>query len=124
MREKIKIQVCFKCRTAKDAPEPISGRSGSRFLREIEAAAALGDEFEIEPVECFSVCKRPVTIGLPQKGKWQFLYGDFPPHDAQAIAEVFDIARRHHASENGIVPKEGRTASMREKIIARFPPGQ
>ncbi|MBV9066040.1 MAG: DUF1636 family protein, partial [Methylobacteriaceae bacterium] len=57
------IHVCTTCRLGDEPLEPKEARSGARLYRELSARAR-EDAFEIIPVECLSVCKRPVTIGF------------------------------------------------------------
>jgi predicted metal-binding protein len=119
MTRKTQILVCTKCRMPQEPKEPRENRTGARFYREMEAAAAGLDDIEVVPVECFSVCKRPVTIGFSEPGKWTYLYGDFP---LGAPQEIFDAARRYGATPDGLVPWEERPESLRKGVISRLPP--
>ena len=88
MTEKTKIHVCIKCRMPGEPKEPFENRTGGRLYREVVTAAQGADDVEVVPVECFSVCKRPVTIGLSGQGKWSYLYGDYPLMSAQSILDA------------------------------------
>jgi len=119
MSEKTKILVCVKCRAAGEPKGPIEDRMGSHLYREMLAAAAGADDVVIEPVECFKVCVRPVTIALAAEGKWSVLYGDFPRGSA---AEILDTARLYARRSDGIVPKDEMPPALKLAQIARVPP--
>lgn len=121
MTEKTKILVCVKCRMPGESKElPFDQRSGGRLYSEIAAAADGADDVEIVPVECFSVCKRPVTIGLSARGKWSYLYGDYPLQSADAI---LDAARLYGGTDDGLIPWDQRPAALKTGVVARTPPG-
>jgi predicted metal-binding protein len=121
MTEKTKILVCVKCRMPGESKElPFDQRSGGRLYSEIAAAAEGADDVEIVPVECFSVCKRPVTIGLSAKGKWSYLYGDYPLQSAEAI---LGAARLYGGTSDGLIPWDQRPAALKTGVLARTPPG-
>lgn len=119
MRDKTRILVCVKCRAADEPKGPIEDRMGSHLYREMAAAAAGADDVVIEPVECFKVCSRPVTIALSAGGKWTQMYGDFPLGSAP---EILEIARHYARTEIGIVPKEEQPPALKFAQIARVPP--
>ena len=77
-------------------------------------------EFAIEPLECFKVCSRPVTIALSAGGKWTQMYGDFRLGSA---SEILEAARHYARMANGIVPKEEQSPALKLAQIARLPPG-
>ncbi|MDE2361846.1 MAG: DUF1636 domain-containing protein [Hyphomicrobiales bacterium] len=121
MTEKTKVLVCIKCRMPGESKEtPFDQRTGGRLYREVAAAAESADDLEIVPVECFSVCKRPVTIGLAAAGKWRYLYGDYP---LAAADDILAAARIYAKSQTGIVPFEERSESMKTGVVSRIPPG-
>ncbi len=74
------IHVCTTCRFGDEPLEPKEARSGARLYRELSERT--DHDFDIVPVECLSVCKRPVTIGFSAPGKWSYIYGDFPPESS------------------------------------------
>ena len=119
MSEKTKILVCTKCRMADEPKEPMENRMGSRLYRAVSEAAVGATDVEIVPVECLSVCKRPVTIGFSAKGKWTYLYGDFPLDSAPAI---LDAARLYARAEDGLIPWGDRPAALKLGVISRIPP--
>ena len=121
MSEKTKILVCVKCRMPGEPKElSFEDRSGGRLYREVAAAAEGADDVEIVPVECFSVCKRPVTIGLSAKGKWSYLYGDYPLQSADTILSA---ARQYGLTADGLIPWDQRPAQLKTGVISRTPPG-
>jgi len=119
MTDKIKIRVCVKCRNSGDPKGPIEDRMGSHLYREMLSIAE-GDEFAIEPLECFKVCSRPVTVMLSAAGKWTYLFGDFPPGSA---SEIFAAARLYARMPDGIISKEDMPAALKLGQVARVPPG-
>lgn len=119
MTEKTKILVCVKCRMPGEPKEPFEDRTGGRLYREVAAAAEGADDVEIVPVECFSVCKRPVTIGLSAAGKWSYLYGDYPLGSAE---EIIDAARLYGRAAEGLIPWDQRPAALKTGVVSRIPP--
>ncbi|HMN71646.1 MAG TPA: DUF1636 domain-containing protein [Rhodoblastus sp.] len=119
MSDKTKIRICVKCRAAGEPKGPIEDRMGSHLYREMLAAAGT-DEFVIEPVECFKVCVRPVTITVSAAGKWTYLFGDFP---LGAAPEILDAARLYARMPDGIISKEEMPPALKLGQIARVPPG-
>lgn len=119
MTDKTRILVCIKCRAPGESKElPFDRRMGGRLYREVAAAAEGAADVEIVPVECFSVCNRPVTIGVTGQGKWTTLYGDYP---MQSAAEILAAARRHVGAD-GLIPKEDRPLELKKRTISRTPP--
>ena len=118
MSDKTKVMVCVKCRMPGEPKEPFENRTGGRLYREVAAAAEGAEDVEIVPVECFSVCKRPVTIGLMAKGKWTYLYGDFPLQSAESI---LGAARLYGGTTDGLIPWEDRPAELKTGVVSRLP---
>lgn len=119
MTDKTRILVCVKCRASGEPKGPIEDRMGSHLYRELRAAAARTEDVAVEPVECFKVCTRPVTIALVADGKWTQMYGDFPLGSA---SEILDAARHYARMEDGIIPKEELPPALKLGQIARLPP--
>ncbi len=120
MTEKTIVQVCVKCRLPQEPKEPREGRSGARLMRALEAA--IPHDYELVGVECFNICKRPVTIGFAAKGKWTYLFGDFATEAPETIAEIAAAARAYAASPDGFIPIDARSSFLKTAIIARTPP--
>jgi len=112
------IHVCTTCRFGDEPLEPKEARSGARLYRELSARAN-DEEFEVIPVECLSVCKRPVTIGFSAPGKWSYIYGDFPP---ESSADTIIAAGRLYAeTPDGLIPWSDRPAEIKRGVVARIP---
>jgi predicted metal-binding protein len=113
------IHVCTTCRLGDEPLEPKEARSGARLYREL--IECVGDEdFEIIPIECLSVCKRPVTIGFSAPGKWSYIYGDFPPDgSAQTILAA---AQLYADAPDGLIPWRERPEQIKRGVVARVPP--
>ncbi|TBW35234.1 DUF1636 domain-containing protein [Siculibacillus lacustris] len=115
------ILVCTNCR--RDGDDPESPRAGARLAAALTAAAATrGGEagaVRIVPVECLSVCKRPVTIGFSALGKWTYLYGDFGADTAEAI---LDTAALYGTAADGLIPWKTRPDAFKKGVVARIPP--
>ena len=91
----VRIHVCVTCRAEGDRLEP-RDRAGRAPLRRAERARARRRPAGRSRVECFSVCKRPCTVGFSAPGKWTYVYGDFPadadPADILAAARLYAAA--------------------------------
>ena len=113
------IHVCTTCRLGDEPLEPKEARSGARLYREL--SERLSDEaFELIPVECLSVCKRPVTIGFSAPGKWSYIYGDFSP---ERSADTILLAAQLYAdAPDGLIPWGERPAEIKRGVVARIPP--
>jgi predicted metal-binding protein len=116
---RITIHVCTTCRLGDEPLEPKESRSGARLYREL-SQRAMDADFEIVPVECLSVCKRPVTIGFSAPGKWSYIYGDFPPDNSAAA--ILAAAQLYADAPDGLVPWRERPEEIKRGVIARIPP--
>jgi predicted metal-binding protein len=112
------IHVCTTCRLGDEPLEPKEARSGARLYRELSARIS-EEEFEVIPVECLSVCKRPVTIGFSAPGKWSYIYGDFPPNSAETILTA---AQLYADAPDGLIPWRERPEQIKRGVVARVPP--
>jgi predicted metal-binding protein len=118
MGEATTIHICVTCRSADD---PSEDRAGARLLRAVrELAAERGDDLRIVPVECLSVCKRPVTFGFAAPGKWTYVYADASP-DA-AASTILDGAALYAAAPDGLIPWRQRPDALKKGVISRVPP--
>jgi predicted metal-binding protein len=113
------IHVCTTCRLGDEPLEPKEARSGARLYRELSERAS-DDEFEVIPVECLSVCKRPVTIGFSAPGKWSYIYGDFPPESSADT--IFAAAQLYADAPDGLIPWRERPDAIKRGVVARIPP--
>jgi predicted metal-binding protein len=113
------IHVCTTCRLGDEPLEPKEARSGARLYRELTKRVA-DEEFEVIPVECLSVCKRPVTIGFSAPGKWTYIYGDFPPE--RSADTILAAAQLYADAPDGLIPWGERPAEIKRGVVARIPP--
>ena len=119
MSDTTKILVCVKCRAIGAPKGPIEDRMGYHLYRQMLEATAGRDDVAVEPIECFKVCVKPVTIALSAPGKWTCLFGDFAEG---ATADILDAARRYGDAPDGIIPKEEMPPALKLGQIARVPP--
>ena len=125
MTEAVTIHVCTSCRAEGEALEPREARAGARLHAALLEAANAGDapHVTIVPVDCMSVCKRPVTIGFSAPGKWTYVYGDFAQEAPEVSAAVIlDGATRFAATSDGLIPWKERPQALKKGVIARLPP--
>jgi predicted metal-binding protein len=113
------IHVCTTCRLGDEPLEPKEARSGARLYREVSARAR-EEEFDVVPIECLSVCKRPVTIGFSAPGKWSYIYGDFPPDSSAEM--ILAAAQLYADAPDGLIPWRERPEQIKRGVVARVPP--
>jgi predicted metal-binding protein len=113
-----KIYVCVTCRLANEPLEPRDQRAGARLYAELAAQDAAG--FEIVPVECLSVCKRPCTVSFAAPGKWTYIYGDLPAETAATT--ILNGAKLYAQADDGLIPWKQRPDALKKGVIARIPP--
>ena len=111
------VLVCVTCRRAEDAAE--APRAGARLAEALAAAAESRDDVRVVPVECLSVCKRPVTIGFAADEKWTYVYGDFDDEAAPAILAAVAL---YGAADDGLIPWKMRPDAFKKGVVARIPP--
>jgi predicted metal-binding protein len=119
MNMRTTIHVCTTCRLGDEPLEPAQARSGARLFRELSERAVDGG-FDVVPVECLSVCKRPVTIGFSAPGKWSYIYGDFPPESSAET--ILSAAQLYANAPDGLIPWRERPDQIKRGVIARMPP--
>lgn len=112
------IHICVTCRSADD---PSEDRAGARLHRAVAALAQeRGAPVRVVPVECLSVCKRPVTFGYAAPGKWTYVYGDAPPETAAGT--ILDGAALYAAAPDGLIPWRQRPDTLKKGVVSRVPP--
>lgn len=112
------VYVCSTCRREEDAAD--GPRGGAVLAAALgEANRVAGSPVAVVPVECLSVCKRPVTIGFSAAGKWTYVYGDFSPESADAILSA---AAQYAAAPDGLIPWRERPEALKRGVVARLPP--
>ena len=113
----VSILVCVSCR-AKDNADDRPGLVFSDLLRKRLTERQLA--IPVEEIECFAVCKRPITIAFAARNKWTYLLGDLDAK--QHIDELIDAAFNYGASDNGLVPWKDRPECFKKGVISRTPP--
>ncbi|PSC06694.1 metal-binding protein [Alsobacter soli] len=115
------IHICVTCRVTDDPLEAEQGRAGARLHREVaKLAEERGAAVRVVPVECLSVCKRPVTVGYAAPGKWTYVYGDFPPE--VGAETVINGALLYREAPDGLIPWRQRPDMLKKGVISRSPP--
>jgi predicted metal-binding protein len=85
--------------------------------------AAIGDidaDAVVRPVQCLSVCKRPVTVAVSSADGYTFLFGDLETESGTAALTSFVASYR--TSDYGLVPWRERAEVLRKGMVARVPP--
>ncbi len=113
------IHVCTTCRAPGETLEPREARAGFRLWRSLLGDAEARD-YQINPVECLSVCKRPCTVALSAPGKWTYVYGDLVAETASAI--ILAGAALYRDAPDGIVAWRSRPDALKRGVVARLPP--
>jgi len=111
------VLVCITCRRAEDDGD--APRAGALLHDALVGAAEGRADVRVVPVECLSVCKRPVTIGFSAADKWTYVYGDF---DAAAAPAILDAAGLYGAAPDGLIPWKSRPDALKKGVVARIPP--
>ena len=114
----MQIYVCVTCRAEGELPEPKEQRAGARLHAALTAQA--GAAFDIVPVECLSVCKRPCTVSFAAPGKWTYVYGDLLPDLSEDI--IIAGARLYDAAPDGVIAWKLRPDALKKGVVARIPP--
>ncbi|MEJ1157196.1 DUF1636 domain-containing protein [Prosthecomicrobium sp. N25] len=122
MTSPVTLYVCKTCRRPEEPSEPREERSGARLAQALAAAAAEAPGVQVVPVECLSVCKRPVTIGFAAPGKWTYVYGDFSEVGPEAASRILAAAGQYAAAPDGLIPWKERPDALKKGVVARIPP--
>lgn len=112
MPDRVKLQVCVTCLGENQQ------RPGVEFY---EKLAGVIDERQVnlQPVECFAVCKRPCTIMVSQGSKWKYLIGDLDGESG--VSAVLEYVKIYGQSSEGTPPIRLRPQPIRNGTIARIP---
>lgn len=111
------VLVCTQCRRDGDADD--GPRSGALLHDALVAAAQGRADVRVVGVECLSVCKRPITVGFADAGKWSYVYGDFAP---EAAEDILATAALYGDAPDGLIPWRSRPVAFRKGVVARIPP--
>ena len=106
------LLVCVTCRA--------EGKTLGGALHEALARRLAGENIQVRPVECLSVCKRPCTVALAAPGKWTYVVGDLDRETH--LEDIVTGARRYADSLDGIVPWRERPLPFRKGVVSRTPP--
>lgn len=115
----VTVFVCTTCKRPLAGAEPFD-RPGRDFAVALAAQFESDTAIAVTPVECLSVCKRPVTVALSGGGRFGYVVGDIDP--ALHLGDVASGARAYAATADGIVPWRQRPDIFRKGVIARIPP--
>ncbi len=100
--------VCASCR---------SGESADKVPQALKHR--LPREFVIRSVNCMAGCERPTTIGIQDRGKAQYLFGDISTdEDLDAIVE---FAHQYLRSGDGWTNATDRPRALFSKTLSRLP---
>ena len=113
MNEVVKLQVCVTC--LGDNKEKL----GAEFYAALESQVDR-EKIDLQPVECFAVCKRQCTVAVSQEGKWLYMIGDLQVE--KDIPALFEYIRVYAASPNGRPPISERPEIVQKGAISRLPP--
>ncbi len=113
MNDKVKLQVCITC--LGDNKEKL----GAEFYAALESQVDR-QKINLQPVECFAVCKRQCTVTVSQTGKWLYMIGDLKVE--KDIPALFEYIKVYSASPNGRPPISERPEVIQKGTIARVPP--
>jgi predicted metal-binding protein len=113
------IHVCTTCRAEGEPLEPREARAGARLYAALKTARSENDP-DVLAIECFSVCRRPCTVGFSAPGSWTYVYGDFAAETEPA--EILAAARLYSESPQGLIPWKQRPKALKKGVVARFPP--
>jgi predicted metal-binding protein len=116
------LYVCVSCRRKGSAARPEGSPPEGRLLCDVLQAllSQMGAEAPARavPTLCFANCERGCSAAIAASGKWSYLMGGLGPEHA---ADLLTYAQAYAHARAGIVLPSGRPASLRDKVIARFP---
>lgn len=112
MPARVKVQVCVTC-LGENQQKP-----GAEFYQKLAGVIDAG-QVDLQPVECFAVCKRPCTIMVSQGSKWKYLIGDLDMETGVGV--VLDYVKIYARSSEGTPPINQRPQPIRKGTIARIP---
>lgn len=113
MSETVKLQVCVTCLGYNKE------KLGAEFYAALERQVDK-DKINLQPVECFAVCKRQCTVTVSQPNKWLYMIGDLDTK--KDIPALFEYIKVYAASANGRPPIAQRPEVVQKGTIARLPP--
>ncbi|MEQ1789156.1 MAG: DUF1636 domain-containing protein [Rickettsiales bacterium] len=109
----VDLQVCVTC--LGENKEKLGAEFYAALEKQINSA-----EINLQPVECFAVCKRVCTVTVSQPEKWLYMIGDLDVK--KDIPALLEYVRVYDASPNGRPPISQRPEVVKNGTIARLPP--
>jgi predicted metal-binding protein len=111
----VTIVVCNTCRdqSGSDA-HPRAGK----LLADGTRHAADGSGIPVEEAECLGNCKRRLSAALLKHGAWSYVFGDL---GTDSGADLVEGAKLFANSTDGLLPWQGRPASLKRGLVARIP---
>ncbi len=113
MNEVVKLQVCVTCLGNNKE------KLGAEFYAVLEKQVDR-EKIDLQPVECFAVCKRQCTVAVSQAGKWLYMIGDLRVE--KDIPALFEYIKVYATSANGRPPISERPEIVQKGTISRLPP--
>jgi predicted metal-binding protein len=117
------LHVCTSCRAAGSVREPIENRAGFKLYQALRAMfneSTLGNQVEVKPTECLSLCPRPCAIAFSSAGAWSYLFGD--QHPEKSASDIVECIALYLDTPDGIMPRKTRPKTLRGSILGRVPP--
>lgn len=116
------VTVCRTCQRG-DRPSSAHPTDGERLSALVAEAAerTTGGVVAVREFACLMGCSRACNVAIQAPGKLAYTLGDFAP-EADAAAGIVDWARRHAASDGGIVPYRDWPQAVKGHFVTRHPP--
>lgn len=111
--DKVKLQVCITC--LGDNKEKLGAEFYAALEQQVDRT-----KINLQPVECFAVCKRQCTVAVSQPDKWLYMIGDLKID--KDIPALFEYIKVYASSANGRPPIAQRPEMVQKGTIARLPP--
>ncbi|MFD2263915.1 DUF1636 family protein [Lacibacterium aquatile] len=112
------VTVCTSCRSKTVGEDGRSSATGAGLTEALHAAE--DGSVEVREVSCLGNCNRGPTAVLQHPGRWTYIFGEIDP--TVAGPELMQAARMLKDSADGLLPWQGRPASLKRGLIARVPP--
>jgi predicted metal-binding protein len=115
------ITICDTCKRDDWAAGEGAETDGEALAALVEAAARGIEGVVTRRHSCLMGCSGACNVALQAPGKVAYTLGRFEPTDA-AAAGLVDYARRHDASETGVVPYRDWPTTIKGHFVTRHPP--
>ena len=117
------LHVCTSCRPAGTPREPQESRPGFQLYQELQAMLSespLGQQVQVKPAPCLSLCSRPCGIAFSSPGAWNYLFGDQQP--GETARDILTCVSTYISTRDGLLMREQRPEPLRASILGRVPP--